>query len=472
MVRSRKGATFLLYFLSLLLILPLKLILSLLFELLSLRKLIEKMKNFIEEVTWRGMLHDVMPGTEEHLMEQMRVAYVGIDPTADSLHIGHLVGVMLLKHFQISGHKPLALVGGATGMIGDPSGKSNERNLLDEATLRHNQEAIKGQLSRFLDFTSDAANAAELVNNYDWMKNFSFLDFIRDVGKHITVNYMMAKDSVKKRLSSEAAEGMSFTEFTYQLVQGYDFLHLYREKKCTLQMGGSDQWGNITTGTELVRRIASGKAYALTCPLITKADGTKFGKSEGGNIWLDSARTSPYKFYQYWLNTSDIDAEKYIKIFTFLSKDEIEVLTEKHREAPHLRLLQKRLAEEITVMVHSKEDLENAIKASGILFGNATADDLKQLDEATFLEVFDGVPQAEIAKSEIETGLDIVTVLNEKTGFFKSNGEARRALTANSISLNREKVTEEFVLSAKDLINNQFVLLQSGKKNYFVIRAK
>ena len=402
----------------------------------------------------------------------MRVAYVGIDPTADSLHIGHLVGVMLLKHFQISGHKPLALVGGATGMIGDPSGKSNERNLLDEATLRHNQEAIKGQLSRFLDFTSDASNAAELVNNYDWMKTFSFLDFIRDVGKHITVNYMMAKDSVKKRLSSEAAEGMSFTEFTYQLVQGYDFLHLYRDKSCTLQMGGSDQWGNITTGTELVRRIASGKAYALTCPLITKADGTKFGKSEGGNIWLDSARTSPYKFYQYWLNTSDVDAEKYIKIFTFISKEEIEVLTEKHRETPHLRLLQKRLAEEITVMVHSKDDLENAIKASGILFGNATADDLKQLDEATFLEVFDGVPQAEITKNEIESGINIVDVLNEKTGFLKSNGEARRALTANSISVNREKVTEEFVLSTKDLINNQFVLLQSGKKNYFVIRVK
>lgn len=429
------------------------------------------MKNFIEEVTWRGMLHDVMPGTEEHLMEQMRVAYVGIDPTADSLHIGHLVGVMLLKHFQLSGHKPLALVGGATGMIGDPSGKSNERNLLDETTLRHNQEAIKGQLSRFLDFTSDAANAAELVNNYDWMKNFSFLDFIRDVGKHITVNYMMAKDSVKKRLSSEAAEGMSFTEFTYQLVQGYDFLHLYREKKCTLQMGGSDQWGNITTGTELVRRIASGKAYALTCPLITKADGTKFGKSEGGNIWLDANRTSPYKFYQYWLNTSDVDAEKYIKIFTFLSKDEIQDLTEKHRETPHLRLLQKRLAEEITVMVHSSEDLENAIKASNILFGNATANDLKQLDEATFLDVFDGVPQAEIARTEIESGINIVDVLNEKTGFLKSNGEARRALTANSISVNKEKVTEEFVLSNKDLINNQFVLLQSGKKNYFVIRV-
>ncbi len=430
------------------------------------------MKNFIEEVTWRGMLHDVMPGTEEHLMEQMRVAYVGIDPTADSLHIGHLVGVMLLKHFQLSGHKPLALVGGATGMIGDPSGKSNERNLLDEPTLRHNQEAIKGQLARFLDFTSNASNAAELVNNYDWMKNFSFLDFIRDIGKHITVNYMMSKDSVKKRLSSEASEGMSFTEFTYQLVQGYDFLHLYREKQCTLQMGGSDQWGNITTGTELVRRIAGGKAYALTCPLITKADGTKFGKSEGGNIWLDSARTSPYKFYQYWLNTSDVDAEKYIKIFTFLSKEEIEVLTEKHREAPHLRLLQKRLAEEITVMVHSAEDLENAIKASNILFGNSTSEDLKQLDEATFLDVFEGVPQAEISRNEIEEGINIVEILNTKTGFLKSNGEARRALNANSISVNKEKVTEEFVLSAKDLINNQFVLLQSGKKNYFVIRVK
>ncbi|MBG6112021.1 tyrosyl-tRNA synthetase [Flavobacterium sp. CG_9.10] len=430
------------------------------------------MKNFIEEVTWRGMLHDVMPGTEEHLTGQMRVAYVGIDPTADSLHIGHLVGVMLLKHFQLSGHKPLALVGGATGMIGDPSGKSNERNLLDEATLRHNQEAIKGQLARFLDFTSDAPNAAELVNNYDWMKNFSFLDFIRDIGKHITVNYMMSKDSVKKRLSSEAAEGMSFTEFTYQLVQGYDFLHLYKNKNCTLQMGGSDQWGNITTGTELVRRIASGKAYALTCPLITKADGTKFGKSEGGNIWLDSARTSPYKFYQYWLNTSDVDAEKYIKIFTFLSKEEIEVLTEKHREAPHLRLLQKRLADEITIMVHSAEDLENAVKASNILFGNSTSDDLKQLDEATFLDVFDGVPQAEISRNEIETGSNIVDVLNEKTGFMKSNGEARRALTANSISVNREKVAEDFVLSTKDLINNQFVLLQSGKKNYFVVRVK
>lgn len=430
------------------------------------------MKNFIEEVTWRGMLHDVMPGTEDHLMEQMRVAYVGIDPTADSLHIGHLVGVMLLKHFQLSGHKPVALVGGATGMIGDPSGKSNERNLLDEPTLRHNQEAIKGQLSRFLDFTSNAPNSAELVNNYDWMKDFSFLDFIRDIGKHITVNYMMAKDSVKKRLSSEAAEGMSFTEFTYQLVQGYDFLHLYNNKNCTLQMGGSDQWGNITTGTELVRRIAGGKAFALTCPLITKADGTKFGKSEGGNIWLDSARTSPYKFYQYWLNTSDVDAEKYIKIFTFLTKEAIDVLTAKHQEAPHLRLLQKCLAEETTTMVHSAADLENAIKASAILFGNSTSGDLKELDEATFLDVFEGVPQAIVSRNEIEAGLDIVAVLNEKTGFMKSNGEARRALSANSISVNKEKVTEEFVLGAKDLINNQFVLLQSGKKNYFVVRVQ
>ena len=428
------------------------------------------MKNFIEEVTWRGMLHDVMPGTEEHLMEQMRVAYVGIDPTADSLHIGHLVGVMLLKHFQIAGHKPLALIGGATGMIGDPSGKSTERNLLDEAALRHNQSAIKGQLARFLDFESNAENAAELVNNYDWMKDFSFLEFIRTVGKHITVNYMMAKDSVKKRLNGEAQDGMSFTEFTYQLIQGYDFLHLYKDKSCTLQMGGSDQWGNITTGTELVRRMEAGKAFALTCPLITKADGTKFGKSEGGNIWLDAERTSPYKFYQYWLNTSDVDAEKYIKIFTFLSKDEIEKLTAEHQEAPHLRALQKKLAEEITVMVHSREDFENAVKASGILFGNASADDLKQLDSKTFLDVFDGVPQAEITKADLEAGLDIVTVLNEKSGFMKSNGEARRSLTENSISVNREKVQEGFTLSTTDLINNEFVLLQKGKKNYFVLR--
>ena len=430
------------------------------------------MKNFIEEVTWRGMLHDVMPGTEEHLMEQMRVAYVGIDPTADSLHIGHLVGVMLLKHFQAAGHKPLALVGGATGMIGDPSGKSNERNLLDEAALTRNQNAIKAQLSKFLDFDSSENNAAEMVNNYDWMKDFSFLDFIRDVGKHITVNYMMAKDSVKKRLNGETADGMSFTEFTYQLVQGYDFLHLYKNKQATLQMGGSDQWGNITTGTELIRRKEQGKAYALTCPLITKADGTKFGKSEGGNIWLDSERTSPYKFYQYWLNTSDEDAEKYIKIFTFLSKETIATLIEEHKQAPHLRVLQKALAEEVTVIVHSREDFENAVKASSILFGNASSEDLKALDAKTFLDVFDGVPQAEIAMDELKNGIDIVDVLNTKSGFMKSNGEARRALNENSISVNREKVQEGFTLTTTDLINNQFVLLQRGKKNYFVLNVQ
>ncbi|HBT10522.1 MULTISPECIES: tyrosine--tRNA ligase [Leeuwenhoekiella] len=426
--------------------------------------------NFVEELQWRGMIHDVMPGTEEHLMEQMRSAYVGIDPTADSLHIGHLVGVMMLKHFQASGHRPIALVGGATGMIGDPSGKSDERNLLDEDTLRHNQEAIKEQLSRFLDFDSDEENAAVLVNNYDWMKDFSFLEFIRDVGKHITVNYMMAKDSVKKRLSAESAEGMSFTEFTYQLVQGYDFLHLYREKELTLQMGGSDQWGNITTGTELVRRIGGGKAYAMTCPLITKADGTKFGKTAGGNIWLDAERTSPYRFYQYWLNTSDEDAAKYIKIFTFLGKEEIENLIAEHQEAPHQRALQKRLAEEVTISTHGVENYENAVKASEILFGKSTAANLKALNEKTFLDVFDGVPQAEVSRGEIEAGLDMVSALAEKTGFLKSNGEARRALKQNSISVNQEKVAEDFTITTDDLINDRFVLLQRGKKNYFVIR--
>ena len=426
--------------------------------------------NFVEELQWRGMIHDVMPGTEEHLMEQMRSAYVGIDPTADSLHIGHLVGVMMLKHFQASGHRPIALVGGATGMIGDPSGKSDERNLLDEETLRHNQEAIKEQLSRFLDFDSDEENAAVLVNNYDWMKDFSFLEFIRDVGKHITVNYMMAKDSVKKRLSAESAEGMSFTEFTYQLVQGYDFLHLYREKELTLQMGGSDQWGNITTGTELVRRIGGGKAYAMTCPLITKADGTKFGKTAGGNIWLDAERTSPYRFYQYWLNTSDEDAAKYIKIFTFLGKEEIENLIAEHQEAPHQRALQKRLAEEVTISTHGVENYENAVKASEILFGKSTAANLKALNEKTFLDVFEGVPQAEVSRGEIEAGLDMVSALAEKTGFLKSNGEARRALKQNSISVNQEKVAEDFTITTDDLINDRFVLLQRGKKNYFVIR--
>ncbi|MFH6767684.1 tyrosine--tRNA ligase [Gaetbulibacter aquiaggeris] len=429
-------------------------------------------KNFVEELTWRGMIHTVMPGAEEHLLEGMRSAYVGFDPTADSLHIGNLVPIMLLAHYQRCGHRPVALVGGATGMIGDPSGKSNERNLLDEKTLRHNQEAIKKQLAHFLDFESNAENAAILVNNYDWMKNFSFLEFIRDVGKHITVNYMMAKDSVKNRISSDASEGMSFTEFTYQLVQGYDFLHLYNDKNCTIQMGGSDQWGNITTGTELIRRIGNGKGYAITCPLITKSDGSKFGKSEGGNVWLDANRTSPYKFYQYWLNSSDEDAERYIKIFTFLSESEINALIAEHQEAPHMRVLQKRLAEEITTMVHSKEDLENAIKASNILFGNSTSDDLKKLSEQTFLDVFDGVPQAEVSMADIENGLDIIGALAEQTGFLKSNGEARRALKENSISVNKEKVGEDFKIATTDLINNKFVLLQRGKKNYFVLCVK
>ncbi|MEX0996270.1 MAG: tyrosine--tRNA ligase [Flavobacteriaceae bacterium] len=430
------------------------------------------LKNFVKELEWRGMIHDVMPGTEDYLNEEMRIAYVGFDPTADSLHVGNLVPIMLLAHFQKAGHKPIGLVGGATGMIGDPSGKSTERNLLDEKTLRHNQNAIKNQLSQFLDFQSNAANAAVLVNNYDWMKSFSFLDFIRDVGKHITVNYMMSKDSVKKRLTGEESEGMSFTEFTYQLVQGYDFLHLYKSHNCTLQMGGSDQWGNITTGTELIRRIAGGKGFALTCPLITKADGTKFGKTEGGNIWLDAERTSPYKFYQYWLNTSDEDAEKYIKIFTFLPKEEIELLVTEHKTAPHLRQLQKRLADELTIMVHSKEDLENAIAASNILFGNSTSDDLKKLNKATFLDVFDGVPQTEVSQKQISEGLDIIAALAEVGGFLKSNSEARRALKENSISVNKEKVDDSFILSEKDLINGSFVLLQRGKKNYFILSVK
>jgi len=429
------------------------------------------LKNFVEELQWRGMVHDVMPNTDTHLMEQMRSAYVGFDPTADSLHIGNLVPIMLLAHFQRCGHQPIALVGGATGMIGDPSGKSSERNFLDEKTLRHNQECVRKQLAQFLDFTSGVENEAVMVNNYDWMKDFSFLDFIRDVGKHITVNYMMAKDSVKSRLTGEGAEGMSFTEFTYQLVQGYDFLHLYRENNCTLEMGGSDQWGNITTGTELVRRIGKGKGYALTCPLITKSDGSKFGKSEGGNIWLDANRTSPYKFYQYWLNTSDDDAEKYIKIFTFLDKETIDALVLEHKEAPHMRLLQKRLAEEVTVTVHDKESLDKAIKASNMLFGKSTSEDLKNLDTATFLDVFEGVTQAEISMSEIENGLDIIGALAEKTGFLKSNGEARRALKENSVSVNKEKVTEGFSVSTSDLINGQFVLLQRGKKNYFIIKV-
>ena len=427
------------------------------------------MKNFIAELKWRGMLHDAMPGTEEHLLEKMRSAYVGFDPTADSLHIGNLVPIMLLAHYQRCGHKPIALVGGATGMIGDPSGKSSERNLLDEKTLRHNQECVKNQLAHFLDFESDAENAAILVNNYDWMKEFSFLDFIRDVGKHITVNYMMAKDSVKNRIGADSKDGMSFTEFTYQLVQGYDFLHLYKENDATLQMGGSDQWGNITTGTELIRRIGNGKGFAITCPLITKSDGSKFGKSEGGNVWLDAKRTSPYKFYQYWLNTSDEDAEKYIKIFTFLEKETIESLIAEHKVTPHLRILQKRLGEEVTILVHGKENYENSIKASEILFGKSTAEDLKSLDEQTFLDVFDGVTQATISSAEIENGLDMIGALSAKTNFLKSNGEARRALKENAISVNKNKVKEDFTITSEDLIANKYVLLQRGKKTYYLL---
>jgi tyrosyl-tRNA synthetase len=428
------------------------------------------MKNFIEELQWRGMLHDSMPGTEEHLLEEMRSAYVGFDPTADSLHIGSLVPIMLLAHYQRCGHRPIALVGGATGMIGDPSGKSSERNLLDEKTLRHNQECVKAQLSHFLDFTSSAKNAAILVNNYDWMKTFSFLDFIRDVGKHITVNYMMSKDSVKNRISSESKEGMSFTEFTYQLVQGYDFLHLYQKNQTTLQMGGSDQWGNITTGTELIRRIGGGKGYAITCPLITKSDGSKFGKSEGGNVWLDAKRTSAYKFYQYWLNTSDEDAEKDIKIFTFLDQETIQNLSIEHAKAPHTRILQKRLGEEVTLLVHGKEEFEKAVAASEILFGNSTTEDLKSLDEQTFLDVFDGIPQALISSELLSEGISMVDALAAKSNFLSSNGEAKRALKENGIAVNKEKVPEDFVITKSDLIAEKYVLLQRGKKSYFLLR--
>ena len=429
-------------------------------------------KNFVEELQWRGMLHQSMPGVEEHLAEGMRSAYVGFDPTADSLHIGNLVPIMLLAHYQRCGHKPVALVGGATGMIGDPSGKSSERNLLDENTLRHNQEAIKNQLSHFLDFESDDANAAVLVNNYDWMKEFSFLEFIRDVGKHITVNYMMAKDSVKNRISGESTnDGMSFTEFTYQLVQGYDFLHLYRANDCTIQMGGSDQWGNITTGTELIRRIGNGKGFAITCPLITKSDGSKFGKSEGGNVWLDAKRTSPYKFYQYWLNSSDEDAEKYIKIFTFLEEEEINTVVSQHTEAPHLRILQKRLAKEITTMVHSQADFENAEKASNILFSKSFKEDIQTLDESTFLDVFEGVPQFQLSREEFNEGLDMIGALAAKSGFLNSNGEARRALKENSVSVNKEKVKEDYILSSEDLLNDRYIILNKGRKNTYIIKV-
>ena len=428
--------------------------------------------NFIEELEWRGMIHTVMPGTDEQLKKEMTTAYVGIDPTADSLHIGHLVSVMMLRHFQRAGHKPVALVGGATGMIGDPSMKSAERNLLDEETLRHNQECIKAQLAKFLDFESNQPNAAELVNNYDWMKDYSFLDFIRDIGKHITVNYMMAKDSVKKRLSSESSEGMSFTEFSYQLLQGYDFLHLYQTKNCKLQMGGSDQWGNITTGTELIRRVTGGEAFAMVCPLITKADGGKFGKTESGNVWLDRRYTSPYKFYQFWLNVSDADAEKYIRIFTAINKEEIGSLIDQHNEAPHLRLLQKRLAEEVTVMVHSRADYNAAVEASEILFGNATSDVLKRLDEETLLAVFEGVPQFNISRSELETGIKAIELFTEKASVFPSKGELRKMVQSGGVSINKEKMTDQdYLITKSDLLNNKYLLVQKGKKNYFLLIA-
>ncbi|WP_442786865.1 tyrosine--tRNA ligase [Flavobacterium suncheonense] len=431
------------------------------------------MKNIVEELRWRGLVHDMMPGTEEQLTKEPTATYIGFDPTADSLHIGSLVPIILLVHLKNFGHKPVALVGGATGMIGDPSGKSDERNLLDEATLNKNVEGIKKVLSRFLDFNATGPNAPILVNNYDWMKDFSFINFARDVGKRITVNYMMAKDSVKKRLNGEIGEGMSFTEFTYQLIQGYDFYHLYKTHNCLLQMGGSDQWGNITTGTELIRRMGGegAKAYAMTCPLITKADGSKFGKSEGGNVWLTADKTSVYKFYQFWLNTTDIDAEKYIKIFTFLGQEEIEKLIAEHHEAPHLRVLQKRLAEEVTTFVHGEEELEKAIEVSAAFF-SPTMEALKKLDDKTFLEVFEGVPHAEIAMADLEEGLDMIAALSAKTGFLASNSDARRELKQNAVSLNKEKVGEDYKITQSDLINHKFLLLQKGKKNYYVIKVK
>lgn len=430
--------------------------------------------NFVEELQWRGMIHTMMPGTEEQLNKEMTTAYVGIDPTADSLHIGHLVSIMMLKHFQRAGHRPLALVGGATGMIGDPSMKSQERKLIDEETLRHNQEAIKKQLSKFLDFDSDAPNHAELVNNYDWMKNFSFLEFIRDIGKHITVNYMMAKDSVKKRLSGESQQGMSFTEFSYQLLQGYDYLHLYKEKNCRLQMGGSDQWGNITTGTELIRRTTGeDNVFALVCPLITKADGGKFGKTESGNVWLDARYTSPYKFYQFWLNVSDVDAEKYIKIFTELTKDEIDALVEEQHKDPGLRPLQKRLAKEITTMVHSKEDYDAAVEASQILFSNQAGETLRKLDEHTLLDIFEGVPTFEIPVSVIEQGVSLVDLLAEHTKVFASKGEMRKLTQGGGVSINKEKVADPALNIDKSfLLNDKYILAQRGKKNYYLIIAK
>ena len=429
--------------------------------------------NFVEELTWRGMIANIMPGTEEQLNKEMTSAYVGIDPTADSLHIGHLVSIMMLKHFQRAGHRPIALVGGATGMIGDPSMKSQERKLIEEETLRHNQEAIKAQLSHFLDFDSDAPNHAILVNNYDWMKEFSFLNFIRDIGKHITVNYMMAKDSVKKRLAANADHGMSFTEFSYQLLQGYDFLYLYEHEGCRLQMGGSDQWGNITTGTELIRRIAGGEAFAITCPLITKADGGKFGKTESGNVWLDPKRTSPYKFYQFWLNVSDADAAKYIKIFTDLTQEEIKALEEEQERDPGMRPLQKRLAKEITIMVHSEQDYEMAVEASQILFSNKAKDILHKIDEDTLLSVFEGVPQFEVSREALNKGVPAIVLLTESAAVFPSKGEMRKMTQGGGVSINKEKVTDQnMVIDSSFLLNDKYILAQRGKKNYFLLIAK
>ena len=427
--------------------------------------------NFTEELKWRGMIHDMMPGTAEQLQKEMTTAYVGIDPTADSLHIGHLVGVMMLKHLQECGHRPIVLLGGATGMIGDPSGKSQERNLLDSDTLRHNQECIRKQLSKFLDFDSTAPNAAILVNNYDWMSKFSFLDFIRDIGKHITVNYMMAKDSVKKRFNGEG-DGMSFTEFSYQLVQGYDFLYLNQNYNCKLQMGGSDQWGNITTGTELIRRKTGGEAYALTCPLITKADGGKFGKTEKGNIWLDPERTSPYTFYQFWLNCSDEDSKKYIRIFTLYSKEEIEAMEKEHEAAPHLRILQKALAKDLTIRVHSEADYNAAVSASEILFGKGTAEELAALSESMFLSVFEGVAQTTVSREAVTAGIPVIDLLSEVTHMLNSKGDARRELKGNGISINKTKVNETFVANADCLINGKYILLQKGKKNYHIVKVE
>ena len=430
--------------------------------------------NFVEELKWRGMIQDMTPGTEEQLKKEMTTAYLGIDPTADSLHIGHLVGVMMLRHFQRSGHKPIALIGGATGMIGDPSGKSQERVLIDEPRLRHNQECIKKQLEKFLDFNSKAENAAELVNNYDWMKDFTFLDFIRNVGKLITVNYMMSKDSVKRRFTGEnGADGMSFTEFSYQLLQGYDFVYLNSHKNCKLQLGGAAQWGNITTGTEMIRKVTGNEAFALTCPLITKADGKKFGKTESGNVWLDKRYTSPYKFYQFWLNVSDEDAEKYIKIFTSLPHEEIDALIQEQKEAPHLRPLQKRLAKEITIMVHSEEDYNAAVEASNILFGNATSDALKKLDEETLLSVFEGVPQFEVSLEEIKQGVKVAELFTEKAAIFPSKGELRKLVQGGGVSVNKEKLADfDTTIDSAFLLNNKYILVQKGKKNYFLLICK